>query len=79
MDELLAEGKQLTKTANSGEVVEGTILSIKHEALVDLGARGVGVVPRRESGMTRSFCWRCCYRKRGRQRIRRWLFTIVSS
>ena len=55
MDELLAEESSSLKQLTQGEVVEGIILSIKkHEALVDLGARGVGVVPRRESGMTRS-------------------------
>ena len=55
MDELLAEESSSLKQLTQGEVVEGTILSIKkHEALVDLGARGVGVVPRREAGMTRN-------------------------
>lgn len=49
MDELLAgsEVKELT----AGDVVEGTISSIKkHEMWIDLGARGVGVVMRREIG-----------------------------
>jgi small subunit ribosomal protein S1 len=47
MDELLA-GNDVAQLA-AGEVVEGTILSIKkNEVWVDLGARGVGVVLRRE-------------------------------
>lgn len=49
MDELLASSdvKQLT----AGEVVEGTIISVKkNEAWIDLGARGTGVVMRREIG-----------------------------
>lgn len=53
MDELLAsvEINQLIQ----GETVNGTILSVKkHEILVDLGARGVGMVPRREAGSSRA-------------------------
>lgn len=49
MDDLLASEdiKQLV----AGEVIVGTILSVKkHEILVDLGAQGVGLVPRREVG-----------------------------
>ena len=49
MDELLAEAAEGAKRAIVGETVTGKVLSIrKHEILVDLGARGVGVVPRRE-------------------------------
>ncbi|HXE10306.1 MAG TPA: S1 RNA-binding domain-containing protein [Verrucomicrobiae bacterium] len=49
MDELL-EGSEL-KTLATGEVVEGTVTSIKkNEVWIDLGARGVGVVLRREIG-----------------------------
>jgi small subunit ribosomal protein S1 len=49
MDELLA-GSDIAGLV-AGEVVEGTITSIKkNEAWVDLGARGVGVVMRREIG-----------------------------
>jgi small subunit ribosomal protein S1 len=47
MDELLAgaEGQQVML----GDTVEGAVISVKkHEILVDLGARGVGLVPRRE-------------------------------
>lgn len=53
MDDLLAQEdvKQLTLS----EVVDGTILSVrKHEVLVDLGPLGVGLVPRREIGLTRT-------------------------
>lgn len=55
MDELLAEESNSLKQLVQGEVVDGKILSIKkHEVLVDLGAQGVGLVPRREVGMTRN-------------------------
>lgn len=53
MDELLAGDsvKQLT----AGEVITGTVLSLrKHEVLIDLGAQGVGYVPRREVGFSRN-------------------------
>ena len=44
--------KQLT----TGEVVHGTILSIKkHEVLIDLGPLGVGLVPRREVSMSNNY------------------------
>jgi len=49
MDELLAESE--LKQLEAGDVVEGTITSVKkHEMWIDLGARGVGVVMRREIG-----------------------------
>jgi small subunit ribosomal protein S1 len=49
MDELLAQSE--VKQLESGDVVEGVITSVKkHEMWVDLGARGVGVVMRREIG-----------------------------
>ena len=49
MDELLAQND--VAGLNAGDVVEGTITSIKkHEVWVDLGARGTGVVLRREIG-----------------------------
>ena len=52
MDELLAGAdKQLV----AGEVVTGKVLSLKkHEVLIDLGAQGVGFVPRREVGFSRN-------------------------
>ena len=47
MDDLLAQSK--IKELQVGDVVEGTITSVKkHEVWIDLGANGVGVVPRRE-------------------------------
>lgn len=49
MDELLA-GSDI-KELNTGDVVEGEVSSIKkHEIWVDLGARGTGIVMRREIG-----------------------------
>jgi small subunit ribosomal protein S1 len=49
MDDLLATSD--VKQLESGDVVEGTITSVKkHEVWVDLGARGVGIVMRREIG-----------------------------
>ena len=52
MDDLLAgdNAKQLV----AGEMVTGHVLSVrKHEVLVDLGAQGIGYVPRREVGFGR--------------------------
>ncbi len=47
MDDLLKE--ESSPQAAQGELVEGKILSLrKHEALIDLGPLGVGLVPRRE-------------------------------
>jgi len=55
MDELLAGEGDSVKQIAAGEVVNGTILSVrKHEVLVDLGAHGVGLVPRREVGFSRA-------------------------
>jgi len=49
MDELLAQSEVAALMV--GDVVEGTITSIKkHEIWIDLGARGTGVVLRREIG-----------------------------
>src|SRR5579884_3010749 len=49
MDELLA-GSDI-KQLKSGDVVEGTVMSVKkHEVWVDLGPNGVGVILRREVG-----------------------------
>lgn len=49
MDELLASSE--LKGLATGDVVEGTITSVrKNEVWVDLGARGTGVVMRREIG-----------------------------
>lgn len=52
MDDLLAGSS--VKQMTSGEVVTGKVLSVrKHEVLIDLGAQGVGFVPRREVGYSR--------------------------
>jgi small subunit ribosomal protein S1 len=49
MDELL-EGSDV-KQLEAGDVVEGVVSSVKkHEVWIDLGAKGVGVVMRREIG-----------------------------
>lgn len=49
MDELLAQND--IAGLNAGDVVEGTVTSIKkHEVWIDLGAKGTGVVLRREVG-----------------------------
>lgn len=49
MDDLLAADSDKVKQLTQGESIVGTVLSIKkHEALIDLGAQGVGLVPRRE-------------------------------
>jgi small subunit ribosomal protein S1 len=53
MDDLLAEADIQQLAAN--EVVEGTVISVrKHEVWVDLGGQGVGLVPRREIGFSRT-------------------------
>lgn len=55
MDELLALDDASVKQLTQGEVVTGTILSIrKHEVLIDLGPQGIGLVPRREVGFSRA-------------------------
>ena len=47
MDELLAA--EDIQPIVLGDTIEGTVMSVKkHEILIDLGARGVGLVPRRE-------------------------------
>ncbi len=53
MDDLLKEesSQQLTP----GEVVEGKVLSVrKHEVWIDLSGHGIGLVPRREIGLSRT-------------------------
>ncbi len=55
MDDLLALEDASLKQATQGEVIEGTVLSVrKHEILIDLGAQGIGLVPRREVGFSRA-------------------------
>ena len=47
MDELLAQ-EEVTPIV-LGDTIDGIVMSVKkHEILIDLGARGVGMVPRRE-------------------------------
>ena len=54
MDDLLAGSTDGVKQLISGETISGTVLAVKkHEVLVDLGANGVGLVPRREVGFGR--------------------------
>ena len=54
MDELLSSAEDSVKQLQSGEIITGTVLSVqKHEVLIDLGAQGVGYVPRREVGHSR--------------------------
>lgn len=55
MDDLLAAHADSVKQVAAGEIVVGTVLSVrKHEVLIDLGAQGVGYVPRREVGFSKS-------------------------
>jgi small subunit ribosomal protein S1 len=55
MDDLLAGASDSVKQLTAGEVITGTVLSMrKHEVLIDLGAQGVGYVPRREVGFSRA-------------------------
>ena len=50
MDDLLAEASGAVTPINTGDTVTGKVLSVKkHEILIDLGAQGVGLVPRREA------------------------------
>lgn len=54
MDELLAGANDSIKKAVVSETVDGTVMSVrKHEILIDLGAAGVGLVPRREASFAR--------------------------
>ena len=54
MDELLASSGDKVKQIVTSDTVEGKVMSVKkHEILVDLGANGVGMVPRREAAFSR--------------------------
>ena len=56
MDDLLAQAGDNVKQLIAGEVVPGTVLSVKkHEILIDLGPLGVGLVPRREVGFSKNY------------------------
>lgn len=55
MDELLALDEANATQLTQGEVVTGTVLTVrKHEVLIDLGPHGIGLVPRREVGFSRT-------------------------
>ena len=55
MDELLAGSEEASKKVIAGDTVEGIVISVKkHEILIDLGAQGVGLVPRREASYVRN-------------------------
>ena len=50
MDDLLATVSEDLKQVVEGETVTGKVMSVKkHEILIDLGPKGVGMVPRREA------------------------------
>lgn len=54
MDELLA-AESSVKRLTTGDTVDGVVVSVKkHEILIDLGANGVGMVPRREAAFARN-------------------------
>ena len=54
MDELL-QAEDSVKKAMVGDTVTGKVLSVKkHEVLIDLGAAGVGLVPRKEASFARN-------------------------
>lgn len=56
MDDLLQSAGDNIKQLVAGEVVHGTVLSVKkHEVLIDLGPLGVGLVPRREVGFSKKY------------------------
>lgn len=56
MDDLLASAGDNIKQITAGEIVHGTVLSVKkHEVLIDLGPLGVGLVPRREVGFSKKY------------------------
>lgn len=55
MDDLLNSNEDLFKKINAGDTIDGVVLSVKkHEILIDLGAQGVGFVPRREASFVRN-------------------------
>ena len=55
MDGLLQYNEESFKKVNTGDTIDGKVLSVKkHEILIDLGAQGVGLVPRREASFARN-------------------------
>ena len=56
MDDLLAQAGDNIKQIAAGDMVNGTVLSVrKHEVLINLGPLGVGLVPRREVGFSKNY------------------------
>ena len=56
MDDLLTQAGDNIKQIVAGDMVNGTVLSVrKHEVLIDLGPLGVGLVPRREVGFSKNY------------------------
>ena len=56
MDDLLAQAGDNIKQIAAGDMVNGTVLSVrKHEVVIDLGPLGVGLVPRREVGFSKNY------------------------
>ena len=56
MDDLLVQAGDNIKQIAAGDMVNGTVLSVrKHEVLIDLGPLGVGLVPRREVGFSKNY------------------------
>lgn len=56
MDDLLTQAGDNIKQIAAGDMVNGTVLSVrKHEVLIDLGPLGVGLVPRREVGFSKNY------------------------
>lgn len=54
-EQLLAESEETVKPVIAGDTVDGKVLTVKkHEILIDLGAQGVGLVPRREASFSRN-------------------------
>ena len=55
MDDLIKGNEDSFKKVIAGDTVEGKVLSVKkHEILIDLGAQGVGLVPRREASFAKN-------------------------
>ncbi|MBQ2695272.1 S1 RNA-binding domain-containing protein [Candidatus Saccharibacteria bacterium] len=55
MDELLSASEGSAKKVIAGDTVTGKVLSVKkHEILIDLGAQGVGLIPRKEVSFARN-------------------------
>jgi len=54
MDDLLSESENI-KQLTTGEMIDGVVLQVKkHEVIVDIGSYGVGIIPRREIGYSKS-------------------------